>query len=113
MDYLQPGHWLGNNSIDCYLTLRWLEVRDKTPLLYMGIDATLACSQLQSPDHQECQTIWRWLAPHEEHIPMHPMVYHDQSKHYFMVVLNHLLQHVAMLGCVITLDKSHFDMQPE
>jgi len=61
IQYLKPGLWLRNNSIDLYLLQHWLKGQDQSPVLYLNTYHIVVCSRSESPSHEEYQTIRRQL----------------------------------------------------
>src|SRR5882762_3529046 len=51
MKYLNPGEYLGNNSIDLYLLQHWVKEKDISPVLYLWIEAVIMCSRQEAPIH--------------------------------------------------------------
>lgn len=117
MKYLEPGKWLGNNSIDHFLLQDWVKVKDTSLVLYLGIYAVESCSRPEGPNPEECSSIRRrLLLPEEGVVPMRPVaciLYLDATRHYFVVVFNHQRLHVATLGQNYQVNKTHFDRNPQ
>ena len=116
MKYLNPGEYLGNNSIDLYLLQHWVKEKDISPVLYLWIEAVTTCSRQEAPLPEQCSAIRRrLLLPIDGSIPMRPIacVVHEHDRdHYFVVVLNHRRLHVAEYGRDHRVDRRHIDHNP-
>ena len=113
MQFLAPGKWLGNNSIDQYLHQHWLKVKDTSAVLYLSLYAMELCARAEEPSEDECTAIrGRLLLPEDGDIDMRPVasvVFQASRSHYFTVVLNHKRLHVVTFGNDREKDGQHFD----
>jgi hypothetical protein len=102
IQYLKPEAWVGNNSIDRYLLQHWVQVKDKSPVLYLNTYQIILCSRHLLPSREECQTVRRQLLlPEGGMVTMRPVafvIYNDETKHYFTVVMNYDRLHVTTYG---------------
>lgn len=113
MQFLEPGKWLGNNSIDQYLHQHWLKVKDTSAVLYLSIYAMELCARAEEPSEEECAAIrGRLLLSEDDDIDMRPVasvVFEASHGHYYAVVLNHSRQHVVTFGNKTNRDGQHLD----
>ena len=116
IQYLKPGFWLGNHSIDRYLRQCWLQVKDWSPVLYLNTYHLVLCSQEDSPTSEECKTVRRQLLlPEDGAVPMRPVTFilhNDETRHYFTVAMNYERLHVTTYGRNYKIEKSHYATEP-
>jgi hypothetical protein len=115
IQYLKPKAWLGNNSIDRYLLQHWAQVKDQSPVLYLNTYHIILCASHLPPSSEECRTVRRQLLlPEGGMIPMQPVafiIYNDETKHYFTVVMNHNGLHITTYGR-LSIDKMGYAPEP-
>ena len=118
MKYLNPGEYLGNNSIDLYLLQHWVKEKDISPVLYLWIEAVTTCSRQEAPLPEQCSAIRRrLLLPIDGSIPMRPIacVVHEHDRDHYLwwysiigaFMLQNMVEITAWIVAILTIIQQH------